>query len=463
LPLKNKHIALLLAITTGLAVALYFDFHWGAIYATVAALSLAWWVWKRQLEHTGYLLLALLLPLSVKVKLPFGDLHLPAEGLIVVLSLVVLLRLLAPLNLSIIKKNPWPLLWLLSFTPGIWMSEIPLVSLKFAIINGLFVFTFYYGFLLLGNRGKPFPIVPFMWGLVPVLIVGLVQFIKFDFNPLTISGIYQPFFYSHTILGASLAIIAGYAWGQTRIQKNWILIAVIATVLTVLSGSRAALWSLAFMALLWALMHLPQFWRWLLPVALVVVYLGVFGTDKIQESFTYNSYQSHDPQATIVEKSMSVTNVQTDASNIERLNRWVSALRMFEERPLFGFGPGTYQFTYIPFQEKSLENRLTVRNPDSPPQGSGGSAHSEILLQLSENGIGSVLVFLIIIGRWVYYGFLRGSLGSPQTALFLALSTYLFHMQFNNFLNQPVFAFLFWGSAAYFDIQLRRKDNELLP
>ena len=48
---------------------------------------------------------------------------------------------------------------------------------------------------------------------------------------------------------------------------------------------------------------------------------------------------------------------------------------MFEERPLFGFGPGTYQFTYIPFQEKSLENRLTVRNPDSPPQGSGGSAH----------------------------------------------------------------------------------------
>lgn len=463
MPLKNKHIALLLTITMGLAAALYVDFYWEALYATVAALSFAYWAWKRQWEHTGYLLLALLLPLSVKVELPFGDLHLPAEALIVVLSLVVLLRLLAPLNLSIVKKNPWPLIWLLSFTPGIWMSEIPLVSLKFTMINGLFVLTFYYGLLLLGSRGKSFPIVPFMWGLVPVLIVGLVQFIAFDFNPLTISGIYQPFFYSHTMLGASLAIIAGYAWGQTKIQKNWIIIAVLATALTFLSGSRAALWSVVFMALLWALMHLPQLWRWLLPLSLVVIYFGVFGTDKIQESFTYNSYQSHDPQATLMEKSMSVTNVQTDASNIERLNRWVSALRMFEERPLFGFGPGTYQFTYIPFQEKSLENRLTVRNPDSPPQGSGGSAHSEILLQLSENGIGSVLVFLIMIGRWVYYGFLRGNLGSPQTALFLALSTYLFHMQFNNFLNQPIFAFLFWGSAAYFDLQLRRKEHELLP
>lgn len=83
-----------------------------------------------------------------------------------------------------------------------------------------------------------------------------------------------------------------------------------------------------------------------------------------------------------------------------------------------------------------------MRNPDSPPPGSGGSAHSEILLQLSENGIGTVLIFLVMIGRWVYFGFLRGTLRSPQTALFLALSTYLFHMQFNNFLNQPAFAFL---------------------
>ena len=453
----------MLSITAGLAGALYFDFHWEVLYGSVAALSSAWWIWKRQWEHTGYVLLALLLPLSVKVKLPFGDLHLPSEALIVVLSLVVLLRFLVPLNLSLIKKNPWPLLWLLSFVPGIWWSEMPLVSLKFWVINGLFVVTFYYGFLLIGSRGKPFPMRPFMLGLVPVLILGLVEFIKFDFNPVTISGLYKPFFYSHTMLGASLAIIAGYAWSQRNTRKHWMLVAVLAAVLVVLSGSRAALWSVAFMAVLWLLMHLPQLWRWLLPVALVTVYFSWFGTTKIQESFTYNSFESHDPQATLVEKSMSVTNLQTDASNRERLNRWVSALRMFEERPFFGFGPGTYQFTYLPFQEESLENRLTVRNPDSPPPGSGGSAHSEILLQLSENGIGTVLVFLIMIGRWVYYGFFRGNLHSPQTALFLALSTYLFHMQFNNFLNQPVFAFLFWGCAAYFDLQLRRDHHELLP
>ena len=32
----------------------------------------------------------------------------------------------------------------------------------------------------------------------------------------------------------------------------------------------------------------------------------------------------------------------------------------------------------------------------------------------------------------------------------------------NNFLNQPVFAFLFWATAAYFDFQLSSKEDELL-
>ncbi|MDE0987287.1 MAG: hypothetical protein OSA02_07165 [Schleiferiaceae bacterium] len=288
---KQINTALTLSIIIGLSVTLYTDFYWEVISAFIAALSSAWWIWKRQWEHTGYLLLATLLPLSVKVSLSFGDLHLPAEALIVVLAVATLLRLLVPFNLTLIKKHPLPLLWLLSFIPGIMMSEMPLVSLKFWVINGLFVFTFYYGFLLMANRGRPLPMVPFMMALVPVLIVGLVQFIKFDFNPVTISGLYKPFFYSHTMLGASLALIAGYSWSSSKNQKYWRFIAAFAALLVVLTGSRAALWSVAFMLVIWALMHLSQLWRWLLPVTLLVVYFSLFGTAKIQESIRYNSFE----------------------------------------------------------------------------------------------------------------------------------------------------------------------------
>jgi hypothetical protein len=64
--------------------------------------------------------------------------------------------------------------------------------------------------------------------------------------------------------------------------------------------------------------------------------------------------------------------------------------------------------------------------------------------------------------RWWYFGFFSIAKRSPLLPLFLGLSTYFFHMQFNNFLNQPVFAFLFWATAAYFDFQLSSKDDELL-
>ena len=34
-------------------------------------------------------------------------------------------------------------------------------------------------------------------------------------------------------------------------------------------------------------------------------------------------------------------NVSTDASNLERINRWNCAIRMYAERPFLGHGPGT--------------------------------------------------------------------------------------------------------------------------
>ena len=40
----------------------------------------------------------------------------------------------------------------------------------------------------------------------------------------------------------------------------------------------------------------------------------------------------------------SISNISTDASNMERINRWKCALKMFVEKPVFGWGPGTYQF-----------------------------------------------------------------------------------------------------------------------
>jgi O-antigen ligase len=445
-----------------LVCTLYWDAHWELIWSVLAIISLAYGVAKKQAIDQLLLAVACIAPLSIKLSLPFAEVYLPIEFIASATALSVLFSVVPLGNVRWFMKYPLPLFWLISFLPGIYCSDILNTSLKFTALNGVFIFAFYYGTVMIAERGKAVPYVPFSAALVPVTVVGVYHFVQYGFNPITISGIFKPFFYSHTMYGAVMAFIAAIALGNLRQQSLWKWILVVSIILTLFSGSRAALWSLVFMFVLYVLVQFPPIYRIALPLIAVGTFFILGGASKLEEAFAYNNYESHDPQASLVEKSMSVTNVQTDASNIERLNRWVAALRMFEERPVCGFGPGTYQFTYIPYQEKRLENRLTVTNPNAPPPGSGGTAHSELLLQLSENGILTPLIFLLMWLRWWYFGFFSIAKRSPLLPLFLGLSTYFLHMQFNNFLNQPVFAFLFWATAAYFDYQLSGKDNELL-
>ncbi|MDG1903649.1 MAG: O-antigen ligase family protein, partial [Schleiferiaceae bacterium] len=409
-----------------LAGTLYLDAYWELIWSVSAITGLAYGVAKKQALHQLLWAVACATPLSIKLSLPFAEVYLPIEFIASATALSVLFSVVPLGNVRWFMKYPLPLFWLISFLPGIYYSDLLNTSLKFTALNGVFVFAFYYGIVLVSERGKVLPYFPFIAALVPATGVGVYHFAQYDFNPITISGIFQPFFYSHTMYGAVMAFIAGIALGNLRQRSLWKWILLGSIVLTLFSGSRAALWSVVFMFILYILVQLPPIFRFAFPVLVIGGYLFLGGVAKVEEAFAYNNYESHDPQASLVEKSMSVTNVQTDASNIERLNRWVSALRMFEERPYYGFGPGTYQFAYIPFQEKRLENRLTVTNPDTPPPGSGGTAHSELLLQLSENGILTPLIFLLMWMRWWYFGFFSIAKRSPLLPLFLGLSTYFF-------------------------------------
>ena len=460
--LSGRDIALFSVTLAVLGGSLYADWNWELVWSACGLLLLAYAIFIKNAFSLAYTGIALLAPLSVKTALPFADLYLPSEFLTASLALSVAAVLLLSKQGGLLLKYPLPALWLLTFVPGMIASELPQTSVKFFALNALFVTAFYYGGLLLAARGNAFPWTAFLMGLVPVGLWGLYQFSRYNFNPITISGIFKPFFYSHTMFGAVAAFVAAVALSKARTQRWWLLVALVATVAVGFSTSRAALWSLVFMGGLFALSALPKALRVAVPALAVVVFFGLGGWVKLDEAFTYNSYESHDPQASLVEQSMSVTNVQSDASNIERLNRWTSALAMFNERPFTGFGPGTYQFTYIPFQDKRLENRLTVTNPNSPPPGSGGSAHSELLLQLSENGIWSPLIFLLMWVRWFYFGWFKRPNLEAVPPVFFGLSTYFFHMQFNNFLNQSVFAFLFWGAAAYLDYKIRSQRDELL-
>jgi O-antigen ligase len=219
-----------------------------------------------------------------------------------------------------------------------------------------------------------------------------------------------------------------------------------------LSYSRAAFLSLVFSVFIWAALQIRIRMKHIAMVVLLGMLLIGFYQRQLVEILYSNKNLSHDSSASYIERIESSGNISTDISNLERLNRWYSGIKMAWERPLTGFGPGTYQFTYIPYQSPRLMNRLTVRNHWHIPENSGGTAHSEYILALSEMGFFGLAALLLWIGRWVWIAFEKAGQHPQRKNILIAiavLSTYLFHGAFNNFLNTDKFAFLFWGFAAW--------------
>jgi len=121
---------------------------------------------------------------------------------------------------------------------------------------------------------------------------------------------------------------------------------------------------------------------------------------------------------------------------------------MFSERPLVGWGPGTYQFEYAPFQ-RSKEKTIISTN-----LGDLGNAHSEYIGPLAESGFPGLLSVLFLLITVIYTGlkvYIHAS--SAQTRVLalsatLSLITYFVHGIMNNFLNTDKASVPFWGLVA---------------
>ncbi|MDD3854053.1 MAG: O-antigen ligase family protein, partial [Syntrophomonadaceae bacterium] len=143
-----------------------------------------------------------------------------------------------------------------------------------------------------------------------------------------------------------------------------------------------------------------------------------------------------------------ISNITSDASNLERINRWNCALRMFADKPVFGWGPGTYMFKYAPYQIN--KDRTVI----STNYGDLGNAHSEYLGALSETGIPGLLTFIFVLIMVLRTGFNTYRklddkiIKSIILAALAGLITYYTHGFLNNFLDTDKLSVPFWGFTA---------------
>ncbi len=411
-----------------------------------------------------YFTLIFLTPLSIPlseyiVGLNF-DLWVPTEPLIFFFLLLIIAKSLLNHKFDL-KLTNHPVFWAIVFYLG-WLlitsfaSEMPLVSFKYTLVRVWFIAVFFFIAYLFFQRNSRYFLLytgGYLGGLLIVILISLnTQFERGLFSKFSAHGACNPYFTDHTSYGAAIAlvipIVASFIFAAKSKRMKWFLsaFAFFLTSALVLSYSRAAWLSLIFGIGIWFVWWLKIKIRTILLITLTIVALAFIFQNRI--SWWLNSYETAS-SGNLQEHLHSVVNVKTDDSNVERLNRWVAAIRMAEEKPTFGWGPGTYMFQYAPYQASYL------RTLESSNLGQKGNAHSEYLGLMAEAGWPGVLGYISILLLVFYRGFKLLKLHSSINERFLVLgaliglSTYVFHGILNNFLDMDKIAVIFWGYIAF--------------
>ena len=399
-------------------------------------------------------------PLAINVPLVKlgAALSLPTEPLMFGVVIIFLGNLLLERNYNR-KVAGHPLSYLIYFSL-LWMlvtsftSHMPEVSFKHLLSRIWFVVPFYFVAVPMFRNKKN--IHWFLWlymvAMSGVIVYTLVRHASYGFDEESGHWVMSPFYNDHTAYGAALAlffpVLAGYLFypGLSLLKKMSLLpFLALYAVAIVFSYSRAAWLGLGVAALVLILVLFRVSFRWVLTGIVALVVLGFVFYQPVMDRMEKNRQQS----STNMEQHLqSMTNISSDASNLERLNRWASALRMFDKRPLLGWGPGTYQFVYAPFQLASERTIISTNLGDR------GTAHSEYLGPLSEEGVLGLLSVLLLFGYSVFLG-LKVYRNATQRevrllslVITLGLVTYYIHGFMNNFLDTDKLSVPVWGFMA---------------
>ena len=379
---------------------------------------------------------------------------------------MMILLLMMNIRKKLFPVDVWknPIIWAVTFYV-FWIfvtsitSSSPITSFKFLLARLWFMVPLLlYGPVVFKKLKN---IRLFIWlyviGMMLVITYTVLVHATYSFGEKEGHWVMWPFFKDHTIYGAMVAFTVPMVFGLYFSKKHSPLIQAILLFFIVLnltglyfSYTRAAWLSVIAAVGVWALIHFRVKLSILLGIAAVIAISLFLSWDAIQIDMARN--KSEHTTEDFGKKLESATNVTTDASNLERLNRWSCAISMFEDRPFFGYGPGTYAFEYARFQEP--EN-LTIISTNF---GDAGNAHSEFLGPMAEMGFMGLIAMLLIVtaifykGITLYYKWPETDSEMKTLILMMILSlvTYFVHAFLNNFLDTDKAAVPIWGFCACF-------------
>ncbi len=410
-----------------------------------------------------FLLAVFFTPLSVRLDefipgIPV-NLSLPTEPLLAGILVLFIFKLLLdgkfnkkillhPVSIAIFINLLW--IFITSIT-----STMPGVSFKFFLSRLWFVVGAYFLATHIFSNIKN--VERFVWlyiiSLVIVIIYTNIRLSGYGLDNQNASNwVVTPFFNDHTSYGAMLVmfffpLIYFIIKNKKNVLLKYLSISVflIFCVAIVLSYTRAAWLSFFAGVGLWILIKFRIKIRYVLIAGIALIALFFVVQNKIIYNLEKNESESSGKFSEHIE---SMANITSDASNTERINRWKCAYRMFKEKPIFGWGPGTYVFQYAPFQF-SYDRTIISTN-----FGDLGNAHSEYLGPLSESGFFGMISFILVVfmafrtGYRVFHKAKSKQIQNLTLFIILGLATYFTHGFLNNFLDTDKASIPVWGFMA---------------
>ena len=410
-----------------------------------------------------FMILVFFTPLSINIE-EFVDggvgLFLPTEPILFGMLMLIIFNQLQknrfdraiifhPISIIIILQ----LLWIV-FTSI--TSELPLVSFKFLLTKlWFFIPIYFYGILFFRANEKN--ISKFIWLFVSaiaiVVVYTLIVHASNGFDEKSSHWVMFPFFKDHTSYGAILALsfplLIGllYSKKQSPLLKSCLIFLILLfTTGIIMSYTRAAWLSLFGALIVYLLIKFKVKFKYLAFLGVIGILFIAANWVEIQHSLERNNAEH--ATENMDERIESMANISSDASNLERINRWTCAIDLWQERPFLGWGPGTYAMVYGPYQQS---RNLTIISTAS---GTKGNAHSEYLGPLAEQGLIGMLLMFVLIGFIMYYGisvYNRMPNGEVRVLLLvsiLGLVTYFAHGFLNNYLDTDKATVPVWGLTA---------------
>lgn len=399
------------------------------------------------------------LRLSELFKVEGLDLLFPTEPLLFGLMSIIIFKMIY--NISPFKEILSHYISFFIFMYLVWMlfcsftSTMPLISLKLLITRLWYIFPcFIFATLIFIKDQNKILYFVFSYSISFsfVIIYTLFKHSAYFFSGPSSNWVVAPFFDDHTSYGAMLAFFIPilFLFSFSKKINSWLkllsfILFSLFFIAIIFSYTRAAWLSLFGAIVLGFLIKLKIKFRHFFGIFLVFVIMLLPFRSEIHSVISDNK---QDSSSSYLEHIQSMYNIKSDASNMERINRWKCAIEMFKEKPVVGYGPGTYQFQYGVFQMHEDKTIISTNGGDM------GNAHSEYLSALSETGfIGFLLLIFMIISIFyksilLYYHesdemkkiYLLGSI--------IGLLTYFIHGLFNNFLDLDKAAIPIWFFVA---------------